>query len=52
MKFCTGILVDQGVDSDCQSDMGTGQGYAGANSVVWNSRVREDILTRRDSRTL
>ncbi|KAK3827728.1 MAG: hypothetical protein J3Q66DRAFT_434417 [Benniella sp.] len=48
MKFCTGILVDQGVtDGSIQivnrGDMGTGQGYAGANSVVWNSHAREGI---------
>lgn len=54
MKFCTGILVDQGVtDGSIQivnrGDMGTGQGYAGANSVVWNSRAREGILTHRTS---
>ncbi|KAI8354406.1 hypothetical protein B0O80DRAFT_450987 [Mortierella sp. GBAus27b] len=52
MKFCTGILVDQTVtDGSIQivdrGDMGTGQGYAGANSVVWNSRAREGILTHR-----
>ncbi|KAG0308581.1 hypothetical protein BGZ98_007560 [Dissophora globulifera] len=52
MKFCTGILVDQVVtDGSIQivnrGDMGTGQGYAGANSVVWNSRAREGILTHR-----
>ncbi|KAF9357627.1 hypothetical protein BGX34_009284 [Mortierella sp. NVP85] len=52
MKFCTGILVDQGVTDESiqtvnRGDMGTGQGYAGANSVVWNSRAREGILTHR-----
>ncbi|KAF9116520.1 hypothetical protein BGX27_001814 [Mortierella sp. AM989] len=52
MKFCTGILVDQVVtDGSIQivnrGDMGTGQGYSGANSVVWNSRAREGILTHR-----
>ncbi|KAF9086612.1 hypothetical protein BGX23_008698 [Mortierella sp. AD031] len=52
MKFCTGILFDQVVtDGSIQivnrGDMGTGQGYSGANSVVWNSRAREGILTHR-----
>jgi hypothetical protein len=54
MKFCTGILVDQVVtDGSIQivnrGDMGTGQGYSGANSVVWNSRAREGILTHRST---
>jgi len=52
MKFCTGMLFDQVVtDGSIQivnrGDMGTGQGFAGANSVVWNSRAREGILTHR-----
>ncbi|KAF9187864.1 hypothetical protein BGZ50_001720 [Haplosporangium sp. Z 11] len=52
MKYCTGILFDQIVtDGSIQivnrGDMGTGQGYSGANSVVWNSRAREGILTHR-----
>ncbi|KAG0250621.1 hypothetical protein BG011_008205 [Mortierella polycephala] len=52
MKYCTGILFDQVVtDGSIQivnrGDMGTGQGYSGANSVVWNSRAREGILTHR-----
>ncbi|KAF9550869.1 hypothetical protein EC957_011416 [Mortierella hygrophila] len=52
MKFCTGLLFDQvTTDGSIQivnrGDMGTGQGYSGANSVVWNSRAREGILTHR-----
>ncbi|KAF9418182.1 hypothetical protein BGZ94_009761 [Podila epigama] len=52
MKFCTGMLFDQVVtDGSIQivnrGDMGTGQGYSGANSVIWNSRAREGILTHR-----
>ncbi|KAK3837091.1 MAG: hypothetical protein JOS17DRAFT_431860 [Linnemannia elongata] len=52
MKFCTGILFDQVItDGSIQivnrGDMGTGQGYSGANSVVWNSRAREGVLTHR-----
>ncbi|KAG0069482.1 hypothetical protein BGZ89_002768, partial [Linnemannia elongata] len=52
MKFCTGLLFDQvTTDGSIQivnrGDMGTGQGYSGANSVVWNSRAREGVLTHR-----
>ncbi|KAG0348705.1 hypothetical protein BG004_004419 [Podila humilis] len=52
MKFCTGMLFDQVVtDGSIQivnrGDMGSGQGFSGANSVVWNSRAREGILTHR-----
>ncbi|KAG0050068.1 hypothetical protein BGZ83_005153 [Gryganskiella cystojenkinii] len=52
MKFCTGILFDQVVTDGTieivnRGDMGSGQGYSGANSVVWNSRAREGILTHR-----
>ncbi|KAI1321146.1 hypothetical protein EDD11_007712 [Mortierella claussenii] len=52
MKLCTGILIDQVVtDGSIQivnrGDMGTGQGYSGVNSVIWNSRAREGILTHR-----
>ncbi|GJJ79018.1 hypothetical protein EMPS_11377 [Entomortierella parvispora] len=51
-KFCAGMLFDQVVtDGSIQivdrGDMGSGQGFAGANSVVWNSRAREGILTHR-----
>ncbi|KAF9899563.1 hypothetical protein EC991_008616 [Linnemannia zychae] len=54
MKFCTGLLFDQVItDGSIQivnrGDMGTGQGYSGANSVVWNSRAREGIMTHRAS---
>lgn len=52
MKLCTGLLFDQVVtDGSIQivnrGDMGTGQGFSGANSVVWNSRAREGVLTHR-----
>lgn len=52
MKFCTGLLFDQVVtDGSIQivnrGSMGSGQGYSGANSVVWNSRAREGVLTHR-----
>ncbi|KAK3847747.1 MAG: hypothetical protein J3R72DRAFT_485395 [Linnemannia gamsii] len=52
MKFCTGLLFDQvTTDGSIQivnrGSMGTGQGYSGANSVVWNSRAREGVLTHR-----
>lgn len=52
MKFCTGLLFDQVVtDGTIQivnrGDMGSGQGLSGANSVIWNSRAREGILTHR-----
>ncbi|ORZ09772.1 hypothetical protein BCR41DRAFT_388277 [Lobosporangium transversale] len=54
MKFCTGILVDQVATDGAikiinRGDMGTGQGYSGANSVIWNSRAREGILTHRST---
>ncbi|KAI8600298.1 hypothetical protein EDD21DRAFT_377606 [Dissophora ornata] len=52
MKLCTGILVDQVVTDGPillvnRGEMGTGHGYTSANSVVWNSRAREGILTHR-----
>ncbi|KAG0209648.1 hypothetical protein BGX28_010164 [Mortierella sp. GBA30] len=52
MKFCTGILYDQIVTDGSieivnRGDMGTGQGFSGANSVIWNSRARQGILTHR-----
>jgi hypothetical protein len=52
MKFCTGILFDQiTTDGSIQiadrGDMGSGQGFSGANTVIWNSRAREGILTHR-----
>ncbi|KAF9303559.1 hypothetical protein BGZ74_003491 [Mortierella antarctica] len=51
-KFCTGLLFDQVVTDGAimivnRGSMGTGQGLTGANSVVWNSRAREGILTHR-----
>lgn len=52
MKFCTGMLFDQVVTDGPilivnRGSMGSGQGFSGANSVVWNSRAREGILTHR-----
>ncbi|KAG0036081.1 hypothetical protein BGZ82_004715 [Podila clonocystis] len=52
MKFCTGMLFDQVVTDGAilivnRGSKGSGQGFAGANSVVWNSRAREGILTHR-----
>ncbi|KAF9290666.1 hypothetical protein BGZ68_006381 [Mortierella alpina] len=52
MKFCTGLLYDQVVtDGTIQivnrGDIGSGQGLSGANSVIWNSRAREGVLTHR-----
>ncbi|KAG0095042.1 hypothetical protein BGZ93_006419 [Podila epicladia] len=51
-KFCTGILFDQVATDGAilivnRGSMGSGQGLSGANSVVWNSRAREGILTHR-----
>ncbi|KAG0031430.1 hypothetical protein BGZ81_001268 [Podila clonocystis] len=52
MKFCTGMLFDQVVTDGAilivnHGSMGSGQGFSSANSVVWNSRAREGILTHR-----
>ncbi|KAF9319477.1 hypothetical protein BG003_009002 [Podila horticola] len=52
MKFCTGILFDQVVTDGAilivnRGSKGSGQGFSGANSVIWNSRAREGVLTHR-----
>ncbi|KAF9984285.1 hypothetical protein BGZ75_004139 [Mortierella antarctica] len=54
MRFCAGLLFDQvTTDGSIQiinrGNMGSGQGLSGANSVIWNSRAREGILTHRAS---
>ncbi|KAF9163771.1 hypothetical protein DFQ26_002146 [Actinomortierella ambigua] len=51
-KFCTGILMDQVVTDGAikienRGGKGTGQGFTGANSVIWNSRARQGIITHR-----
>ncbi|KAG0231004.1 hypothetical protein BGW41_002338 [Actinomortierella wolfii] len=52
MKFCSGMLYDQVVTDGAilivnRGSMGSGQGFSGANSVIWNSRAREGILIHR-----